>query len=432
MLNHDENELMCRVGPGSAMRDALRRYWLPALVVADIPVCGGDPLKVQLLGQTYVAFRDTRRRVGFLDEACRHRSASLALGRTEGDGTRCIYHGWKFAFDGEVLETPNVSDAGFKTRFKGRAYPTREAGGLIWVYLGEAEQMPPFPDWEYLSLPPAHLLPTRHILNCNFVQVLEGLVDSSHLGILHMDELRNSAGSDLDYAKKLESMQFDLAPRLEVETTDFGFYCVASRGQSAGAEELVEARVAAFVAPCHIFNPNGDIATIVVPNSDTKSTFFHVFWSKERKIGEEPLRSEQLRFVGLDADALSAFGLSPAGRRPIGAPDVDIASLQDRAAMKRGEQFSGFPGIIQEDAAVSVSSGPIRDRSNEMLSAADIGVAQLNRTLLECARRVRRGEDPIGAQPVPGEPEVAGCNGVLKPGDSWRSLVKNRAGADIR
>src|SRR5579859_284587 len=140
MLSREDNELMCRVGPGTAMGAAFRRYWIPALQTSDIPEADGAPVLVELLGERLVAFRDTDGNVGLLEEACCHRSASLMLGRVEQCGIRCVYHGWKFAVDGKVLETPNVADPKFKTRFKAKAYPVEEAGGLVWAYLGPADK----------------------------------------------------------------------------------------------------------------------------------------------------------------------------------------------------------------------------------------------------------------------------------------------------
>ena len=146
MLSKEDNELMCRVGPETPMGEALRRYWLPALLASDLPHPDCDPKRVRLVGEDFIAFRDNKGRIGFLDEYCRHRSASLALARVEDCGIRCTSR-LKFAYDGTVLETPNVEDPNFKTRFKARAFPAREAGGLIWVYLGPKEKEPPFPHY---------------------------------------------------------------------------------------------------------------------------------------------------------------------------------------------------------------------------------------------------------------------------------------------
>jgi len=134
MLTKENNELICRVGAGTAMGTAFRRFWLPALLSSELPTPDGDPRRVQLLGEDFVAFRDSDGKVGLLDEYCCHRNASLTLGRVEAGGIRCIYHGWKFAVDGTVLDTPNVADPTFKQRFKARAYPVREAAwcGCPW------------------------------------------------------------------------------------------------------------------------------------------------------------------------------------------------------------------------------------------------------------------------------------------------------------
>src|SRR4030095_6690588 len=148
-------------------------YWLPALLAADLPHPDCDPKRLELLGEAFIAFRDTRGRIGILDEACRHRNASLALGRVEECGIRCIYHGWKFAWDGTVLETPNVADPEFRKRFKARAYPARGAGGLVWVYLGPATREPAFPHYSWFDLPATNVAATAHRLDCNYLQILE-------------------------------------------------------------------------------------------------------------------------------------------------------------------------------------------------------------------------------------------------------------------
>jgi len=244
MLNKQDNETMCRVGPGTAMGDVMRRYWLPALQSSELVEPNGDPKSIELLGERLVVWRDASGRVGIFAEACLHRGASLALARAEGEGLRCIYHGWKFAVDGSVLETPNVADPKFKDRVKGRTYPVREAGGLIWVYLGPKALEPAFPEWPWLELAPANRINAYAVVGCNFVQVIEGLVDSSHLTVLHASGLAKTSGSDLDFAKKTTHMQFDAAPRIEAEETDFGFHYVAMRPLG----EQVMARVASFIA----------------------------------------------------------------------------------------------------------------------------------------------------------------------------------------
>jgi phenylpropionate dioxygenase-like ring-hydroxylating dioxygenase large terminal subunit len=413
MLSREDNELMCRVGTGTAMGTALRRYWLPALQSSELPEPGGDPRRVELLGETFVAFRGSDGRVGILDEFCPHRAASLVLGRVEDCGLRCIYHGWKFDADGKVLEAPNVSDAKFTQRLKARAYPVQEAGGLIWTYLGVAAECPPFPAWPWLKVPARHRLTSLHRLNCNFVQILEGLVDSTHLNVLHADGLRSSAATELEWAQHARLLATDGAPKLEAARTPYGFRYAALR-------EGGHTRITAFAAPCTVFNANGDIVTLVVPASDERSSFYHVFWDEARPIGEEPLRTEHLKFLGLDRDTLEKAGITPDLASTSRAPSYANRFHQDRALMHSGSSFSGLPGVIAEDVAVSVSAGPIRDRTREMLSAADAGVSMLHRVLLACANAALRGAEPIGVGTDIDTSVVEGKTIYLKGSQSWQ------------
>jgi len=422
MLTHAENELMCRVGTGTSMGAALRRYWLPALASAELPEPGGDPVHVELLGEHFVAFRDSEGRVGLLDEACCHRGASLVLGRVEGCGLRCIYHGWKFAVDGKVLETPNVPDAKFKDRVRARAYPVREAGGLIWTYLGPSELQPALPQWPWMDLPDAHRLNATALVPCNFVQILEGLVDSSHLSVLHITPLSAAGNSELDFARKTEHMAFDAAPRIEAELTDFGFHYVALRDIKRPEGSRIEARVASFVSPCFIANPNGDLFFIVVPVNDEVSRFYHVWWNVESKIGEEPLASQQLKFVGLDAETLARHGMTEATVHGPLRPSRENRWHQSRELVRKGH-FTGIHSFTQEDVAVSVSGGAIRDRSKEMLSVADLAIGRLYRVLLTTARRVAEGGEPVGLRAD--TRAIRGANGTLTVNQNWRTLVPN-------
>lgn len=425
MLSAEENRHIGCVGPDTAMGQAMRRYWLPFLLSSELPA-GGDPLAVDLLGEQLVAWRDESGRPGLFAEGCRHRGASMLLARAEGDGLRCIYHGWKFAVDGAVLATPNVADPAFKDRVRGRTWPVREAGGLLWAYLGPRDQEPALPRWPWMDMPSSHVLVTRHLEECNYIQVIEGLVDSSHLGLLHMNGMRQAGGTDLGFAQKINSMQRNLAPRLEADDTDFGFYYAAIREMGDAAGQRTEARVAAFVAPCLVLNPNGDIATFVVPQGDTRTAFIHVFWSDTQALGEEPLRSRHLEFIGLSPRVLEAFGLTDAtiGRNDHPHPTNNF--YQDREAMRRDESWSGLPGLIEEDVAACVSAGPLRDRSREVLSASDVGVTRLYRALKACADATAQGTDLPALSPAIDWRSVVGTHGVID-GRSWRDLLPTAA-----
>jgi nitrite reductase/ring-hydroxylating ferredoxin subunit len=428
MLNHVANQRMCRVGPDDAMGRALRRYWVPFLLSSEL-AAGGDPRGVELFGERFVGWRDAAGRPGLFAEACLHRGTSMRLARAEDDGLRCIYHGWKFAVDGAVLDTPNVADPKFKERIRGRIYPVQESGGLLWAYVGPRASQSEFPRWPWMDIEDDYRLVTRHVEECNFVQVIEGLVDSSHLGLLHMNGLKQSGSVALSFAQKVNSMQRNLVPRLEVQETDFGFYYAAIRDIEDGAERRTEARIAAFVAPFTVLNPNGDIATFVIPQSDTRTAFFHVFWSDRDAINREPLRTQHLDFIGLSPAVLDGFGLTD---ETIGRPDRPGAAnhfMQDRDAMRRGESWSGLPGLIEEDVAASVSAGSVRDRSDEVLSSADVGISRLYRCLQACVDAVEEGTRPPGVERVGGWRDVVGgwrdvvgTHGVVD-GADWRDLL---------
>jgi len=404
------------------MGAAMRRYWIPALESAELPHPDCDPVHVELLGEHFVAFRDTQGRVGLLDEHCCHRGASLLLGRVEDCGIRCLYHGWKFAVDGTVLDTPNVPNANFKNRIRARAYPVRESGGLIWAYLGPAEKCPGFPDYPWMRLPQTNRINAFAVVNCNFVQIMEGLIDSSHLNILHDYGMRAAGGSALTFAQKVAKMQVDAAPRIEAEETEFGFHYAALRRNPDEGTDTTLVRITAFIAPCFVVNPNGDLFFACVPLTDGRTRFYHVWWDDQRLIGTEPLRSQQLKFVGLDPEALTAYGMTTETCRQAGAPSRANGYLQDRNAMRERGHFTGLHSFTQEDAAVSISSGPIRDRTKEMLSTADAAVVRLYRVLLKCARRVQSNQDPLGLDAAL-LGNVVGRESTLSGDTPWQSLV---------
>ena len=416
MLNKQDNELMCRTGPETPMGQAMRRFWMPVMHLRDLPVAGGDPKAVELLGERFVAWRDDQGRAGLFSEYCLHRGASMQLARAEGDGLRCIYHGWKFAVDGKVLDAPNVADSRFKERIKGRTYPVREAGGLLWTYLGPEGKAPAFPDYPFMAQDDSHRINACAVVNCNYVQVIEGLVDSSHLTVLHASGLAKTSGLELDFAKKTTHMQFDASPAIEADETDFGFHYVAMR--KVGENRM--ARVASFIAPCFVANPNGDLWFAVVPVNDERCNFFHVWWNADKPIGEEPMRTQQLAFVGLDETTLIEYGMTHETCDGPKAMQSANGFRQDRAQQRAGH-FTGLISFTQEDAACSVSSGAIRDRSQEMLSNADIAITRLYRSLLACARG-QRDQQPIPALNVE-VGRVIGTSAEIEPGQDWRSLV---------
>src|SRR5947209_6306254 len=186
MLSREENEILTRVGPGTPMGELMRRYWVPAALSRELPEPDCPPVRVKLLGENLVAFRDTSGRLGLLDEFCPHRRASLFLGRNEEDGLRCVYHGWKFDVAGSCIDMLNLpSDSNFKTKIRLKAYPTVEIGGIIWAHLGSPEKRPPLPLFEWTQLPETHRFVQKAWEECNWLQAMEGGIDAAHAPILH-------------------------------------------------------------------------------------------------------------------------------------------------------------------------------------------------------------------------------------------------------
>lgn len=398
------------------MGEAMRRFWIPACLSEELPEAGGDPLHIELLGENFVAFRSEDGSVGLLDEHCCHRGVSLTVGRVEGCGIRCIYHGWLFAADGAVLETPNVPDPRFKDRIKARGYPVIEAGSIIWAYLGPTEKMPPLPDFPWNQAAPSMVLGAVQIIGCNYVQLLEGLIDSSHLTLLHSSALQQLAGSELNFARATSHMKFEAAPRIDGEETEFGLHYAAIRN----VDGVAETRVTAFVAPFWQLNPNGDVMVGVVPMSDTKTAFYTIFHDGTREFANEPLRTDQLTAIGATPERLEEFGQTRTGFYTDRRMSRANGFRQDRDMMRKGH-FTGMPTLVLEDALMCVSAGELRSRKVEYLTTSDLAIALFYRVLLRSVRQVQDGGDPIGYGVSLAN--VAGIHASLSPDVAWRTLV---------
>jgi len=175
VLSREDNEILVRVGPGTAMGNLMRRFWLPALLESELPDNDGTPVRIRLLGEDLVAFRDSLGRIGLLEEHCPHRRSSLALGANEDCGLRCLYHGWKFDVNGQCVDTPAEPEgATLAKAMRAKAYATHVAGGMIWAYMGPAEEKPPFPDFPWLSMTGGHSVPFKLLEDCNYAQAVEG------------------------------------------------------------------------------------------------------------------------------------------------------------------------------------------------------------------------------------------------------------------
>ena len=425
MITEQDNNILTQVGPNTPMGRMMRRYWLPVCASSQLPRPDGDPLRVRMLGQNYVAFRDTQGRVGVLDEMCMHRRASLAIGRVEEGGIRCLYHGWKFGVDGTIQETPNHADDRFKARNCAPAYPVREAGNMVWAYFGPKDKEPPFQRYGFFDGPDENRCILRINTAANYLQLWEGGTDSSHVGILHSNranpawkEKSFTAVTDEDYNPGALSVG-DNAPILEVENTPYGYQYVAKRrtDRDASGHERYSVRVTPVIFPTGriIPAPSFQFYVFEVPQDDHKTSTYLVCH------GEKPVDREDIkRIMGLD---------NPRFWRE---EDCEFrASWDDRLGQDRSrmdEDWSGFAGIEQEDAIIAVSMGPIVERHKEVLVAADMAVVRLRERLLESVRLNEAGKDPLGLSIADFSPVKALADTVIGHNERWQDHVPGNMG----
>src|ERR671935_2733057 len=230
MLKQEENELVTRVGPGTPMGSLMRQYWVPAMLSSELPTPDGDPVRVLLLGEKLIAFRDTNGKVGLLENNCPHRGASLFFGRNEACGLRCVYHGWKYDVTGQCVEMPNEPpESNFKDKIHHLAYPCVERTGVIWTYMGPLKTPPKLPDLEWNLVPTSQRYISKRYEECNWAQALEGGIDSSHSGFLHSHLFDDGDGETPEFRRGMDIKKKDKHPRFEVVDTDYGVLVGARR-----------------------------------------------------------------------------------------------------------------------------------------------------------------------------------------------------------
>jgi len=378
MLPREENDLITQVGPGTPLNTFMRRYWIPALLSREILEPDCPPVRVRLLGEDLVAFRDSEGKVGLLGERCPHRGASLFFGRNEECGLRCIYHGWKTDVEGRVLDTPAEPEGRtLKDKVRHTAYPCHEAAGIVFAYMGIRGRIPLLPNYEWTRVPPDHLYVTKSLQDCNYLQGLEGECDSSHLSYLHRafrDEKRGGGDPDM-YGK-------DGAPELEGVETDFGVRMISCRIAGDGIMYL---RVSNFVLPCYGLVPtrglkgNSEGYTIHahVPMDDEHSLRFNILFRRNRAVAQSEIR--------LDDEFNPDFTK---------VRNIHNNYLIDREE-QRHETFLGLgKSFVIHDSCATESMGSRYDRTSEHLGVGDITVIALRKRLLSIVRAVDAGNDP--------------------------------------
>jgi phthalate 4,5-dioxygenase len=425
MLTREENELLCRTGPDAPMGKMFRRYWIPAALTSELRA-GGAPRRTRLLGEDFVAFRDSEGVVGVLDELCPHRGASLVLARNEECGLRCIYHGWKIAVDGRVLETPAEPDEhGFKDRVRAHAYPVYEAGGIVWTYLGPPGTEPPKMNFDWMSLPAGHWMIQKAREECNWAQCLEGVIDSAHSGFLHSNVIKPVPGENSIIPEDQGNTRrpsADLAPRMEAENTAYGFHYAAIRKPLIDPESRDYIRVTLFIAPFIALFPGplGWTSMQMFVPMDDEHTMFHFIQARHDKPIDQLTRERRAARSGM----VLGVDVDPLDYRKIRTRDNNW--LQDRTEMEAGS-FSGIHGVNNEDIAMQESMGPIFDRRREHLGTSDVAVIRMRRIMLDGVRRfIDEGAPPVGlAEPVAYETLRAGER-MVPHGERWQEAMVAR------
>ena len=400
MLSAEDNRLLTESGPGTPMGELLRRFWLPVVLSEEIPEPDGTPKKITVMGEALLAFRDTKGRVGIIDQNCPHRGANLWLGRNEECGIRCVYHGWKFDTDGACVDMPtSYPDVAAKDKMRIKAYPAREQGGMVWAYMGPPERMPELPALEVALVPPSHRYVTKKWQDCNWVQAMEGSIDTAHFSFAHLT-FEKDEHEDLDIATHLRSpmsrMNFDHVrwiaddprPVIRVNPHDAGLVVAGGR---IAADDNIYWRIAQFLMPVHAYAPSampGEnmFGQTFVPVSDTTCWIYTYAWNPERPIKE----AERALYKG--------------GNGVIAEVDENYVPLRHRGndylidrRSQKTTSYTGIKGVSEQDAAVQDSQGPIADRTREHLGPTDIGILHFRKLMMDQARDLMRGKEPPSA-----------------------------------
>jgi len=413
MLTQEQNELLTRVGPGTPMGETMRRYWIPALLAWELEA-DGAPTRLRLLGEDLVAFRATDGRVGILDEYCPHRATSLWLGRNEENGLRCVYHGWKFDVTGQCVDQMNEPQQ-FASKVRAVSYPAVELGGAVWIYMGPPDRQPPPPNFDWTRATDRQRGLTKVVEDCNWLQALEGGIDTSHAPIMHRALKSNPNQPGLTASGPFVQGG---APVLELDTTDYGYRYFGIR--KLGADQQY-ARGYHFVMPWTQIRPGTD----GLPGAESKNTESHghhwvpiddehtMVWNWYYCF-EGELRDEELDPQTSGNSFITDIDVSDGFRaRRNRSNDWQI----DRAVQKT-ETFTGIHGVNTQDRAVQELMGPIVDRRREHLGPADRAIIFARKLLDEAVRTVADGGDPPGVSAV--YYDLRGADSVLPAEADWR------------
>jgi nitrite reductase/ring-hydroxylating ferredoxin subunit len=364
------------------MGGLMRRYWVPALLSSEIAEPDCPPVRVKILGEKLLAFRDTQGRPGLVDEFCAHRGASLFLGRNEECGIRCSYHGWKYDIDGQCVDLPQVPQ--IAPRMKIKAYPCVERGGVVWAYMGPPELRPDPPELEWCLVPESHRYVSKRLQECSYLQAMEGGIDTSHVTWVHRYEV------DVDpmhmHSAANKYIKADRNVEFEIEEVRHGLTIF---GRRMGEPDSHYWRITQWIFPWFTlippFGPHALGGHVWVPIDDENCWAWSINWLAERPLPEEELQAMK-EGRGIHVKYI------PGGFRPLANRDNDW--LIDRQAQKDKTSFSGVEGFSIQDASLQESMGTVQDHARENLIPTDKAIVMARRVLLAAVRNLEKGIEP--------------------------------------
>ena len=418
MLTESENAFITQTGPSTPMGEVMRRFWHPFLLSDELEERDGTPVRVKLLSEELIAFRDTNGTVGLLQERCPHRGASLFFGINQECGLLCTYHGWKFDVNGACVDmASDLPGSNTKIKVKTKAYPTYESAGVLWAYMGPPDKQPPPPNYMFNNVPPENVIAIRVPIYCNYLQALEGNIDSTHLGTLHAryehaipvdTDTDNPGYCSPDFTLYTQA-KYRYA-KIDVQDTEYGIRLIAIRPTDAGNQHI---RINCHVLPYTTFIASqgmGSGVMMQVPIDDENHMRFSIRYrvTDEMETGSQPSQrstnnpqgpSGHAPFTSEERQARRASGMlmdpnDP--KRRLKRSDNDY--MIDRKAQKE-EFFAGITPVAEQDYALIESMGSIYDRTQEYLYPGDSAVIRVRQMLGKLARNLQEGIEPPGLAP---------------------------------
>jgi phthalate 4,5-dioxygenase len=415
VLSKEDNELITNTTPGSPMGELFRRFWLPVALSEELPGPDCNPLRVTVLHEQLVAFRDTNGAVGLVDAFCPHRGAPLFFARNEECGLRCVYHGWKFDVEGKCVDLPSAQEGDtYKDKIHIKSYPCLEVAGMVFAYMGPPEKKPAFPDFEWVNLPAGHTYVSKFRLECNYLQAMEGDYDPSHAAFLHSTlqnvHIPNPLAPDWQNRNRIVPLD-DPIPDDEPYPFAVGNrrYTAAVQAQSAtledtpaavlslGVRELGDGRKiasagAAWMMPMYctagIAGRDTYSSNMRVPIDNESLMFYRLRWKYE------PLPQREIDEYKHGEYFYPALIPGSWTTQDNVHNDYNVNRVAQRNFSYTG--IKTFP--LQDIAMMENQWGPIADRTQEHLTSMDYMIIKVRRRLLAAAKALEDGVDPEAAQ----------------------------------